>query len=133
MGRRLKVVVSGTGDYEGIVAEAASETATTRALVSVTLSGKVRYNTLITSYISPGSATATYQWYRGSSDSGWTAIDGATANKYLPKADDVGLYLKVVATGSGFYTGAVERVTASRVARPLVSVSLTSSALIHFR
>lgn len=126
VGRYLKVVATGTGDYEGIVAEAASETATTRALVSVTLSGKVRYNTLVTSYISPGSATATYQWYRGSSDAGWTAIDGATAQKYLPKADDVGLYLKVVATGSGFYTGAVERVTASRVARPLVSVSLTS-------
>ena len=126
VGRYLKVVASGTGDYEGIVAEAVTETATTRALVSVTLSGKVRYNTLITSYISPGSATATYQWYRGSSDSGWTAIDGATSQKYLPKTDDVGLYLKVVATGSGFYTGAVERVTASRVARPLVSVSLTS-------
>ena len=35
----------------------------------------------------------------------WKTIEGATSSRYTIKAEDVGLYLRSVATGTGFYNG----------------------------
>jgi hypothetical protein len=59
----------------------------------------------------PSGATVTYQWYRGTTSSNVTTkIDGATDSFYTPTVADVGYYLRVVATGTGNYTGSVERI-----------------------
>jgi peptidoglycan hydrolase-like protein with peptidoglycan-binding domain len=58
--------------------------------------------------LTPSTATATYQW-RIAATSGGTYADivGATSNTYTPVATDVTKYLKVVATGTGNYSGTV--------------------------
>ncbi|MBQ4195911.1 MAG: hypothetical protein II622_07355, partial [Thermoguttaceae bacterium] len=126
VGCYLKVVATGTGSYAGQTASATTANKVTRPLVSVTLPASIKYNVSTSGFLSPSTATATYQWYRGDGET-WTVISGATKAKYLPTATDVGKYLKVVATGSGSYTGTVERVSASKVTRPLVSVTLNAA------
>lgn len=117
----LRVEATGKDGYWGVVSKV------TRALVSVALPTTVKFNTTLTAALSPNSATATYQWYRGSDTDGWTAISNATSKKYVPTAADVGKYLKVVVTGTGNFTGVVSKKTVSTVTRPLVSVTLTAT------
>lgn len=127
VGNYLKVVITGTDDYEKAATSVATASKVTRALVSVALPTTVKFNTTLTAALSPNSATATYQWYRGSDTDGWTAISNATSKKYVPTAADVGKYLKVVVTGTGNFTGVVSKKTVSTVTRPLVSVTLTAT------
>jgi len=56
--------------------------------------------------IVPGIATATYQWqYKNGSV--YTNITGATSNTYTPTAFYIGYALRVIATGSGIWSGSV--------------------------
>jgi hypothetical protein len=58
--------------------------------------------------LTPAAATATYQWQRSSSSGGtYSAIPGATATTYTLVAGDVGYYVRIVATGTGSYTGTI--------------------------
>lgn len=120
VGYYLKVVARS----EGAAAQAITSEKVTRPIISVALPASVQAGKALQAYPSPGMATASYQWYRGSDADGWTAIKNATGLKYTPQAADAGLYLKVVVTGTGNYTGEVAKVTASRVTAPLVSVTL---------
>jgi hypothetical protein len=56
-----------------------------------------------------GSITASYQWQRSDSANGaFSDIAGATFNEYTTQIpDDVGKYIRVVATGTGDYTNTV--------------------------
>ena len=60
--------------------------------------------TLTAGVLTPVAATADYQWQRLVGGT-WTNISGATANTYTLTGDDLGTYVRVVATGNGYYTG----------------------------
>lgn len=71
----------------------------------LTISGKaVVGKTLKAKYI--GIETVTYQWYRDGAP-----ISGATTKNYTLTEDDIGAIIKVVATGSGSFSGSVSAET----------------------
>ena len=90
-----------------------------RPIISVSISGDedLQVGSELTTAVVYKYATADYQWYRGAAADGdaWTAIDGATAKTYTVTDADKGYYLKVVATGTGVFSGVVEDVTAEPV------------------
>ncbi len=111
VGRALKVVATGSGNYVGTVS---ATTQTVRGQVtSVTVSGVPKVGTVLTAKQGPTASTATYQWFRESETDGWVAISGATSSSYTPTSADLGLKLKVVATGSGYYDGSASTITES--------------------
>lgn len=84
------------------------------------------YQTLTAGVLTPADAAATYQWQRS------TAIDGtfeeiaeATSTTYILTAQDVGYYLRVVATGSGDYSGSIS----SAVIGPVTAAPVTISSI----
>ncbi|MBR6387895.1 MAG: hypothetical protein IKS14_06540, partial [Thermoguttaceae bacterium] len=127
LGYYLKVMVRGTGANDGHVTQAITSGKVTRPILSVTLPTTVEYNKTLTAFPSPSSATATYQWYRGSNEEGWTAIKNATGLKYVPQLADVGKFLKVTVTGKDNFTGTVSKVTGKRVTASLISVTVAGN------
>lgn len=71
------------------------------------ITGTARVGSLLTAgALVPSGATASYQWASCATVGGtYVAISGATTNTYTPVVDDVGKYLKVLATGTGSYSG----------------------------
>ena len=126
VGHYLKVVATGTGAYESLTASDVTAQKVTRPIISVTLPTTVKFNTTIQAFTSPSVATATYTWYRGDGTN-WTKITTKTSPKYVPVQADVGKYLKVVVTGTGYYTGSYQKVTSSRVTRPMTAVLLSGN------
>ncbi|MBR2005150.1 MAG: fibronectin type III domain-containing protein, partial [Thermoguttaceae bacterium] len=128
---RVKAVGDGSSYLDS---EWTSANATTLKVLldNVALSGTAKVEQTLTASVSPSGATATYRWYRGTSATDVTTeISGATSATYQPTSADVGYYIKVVATGTGDYSGSVSATTASAVqsnAEPLASPSLTVSA-----
>lgn len=58
--------------------------------------------------LSPAGANVSYQWRICETVNGtYTNILGATASAYTPVAGDLGKYIKVMATGTGIYSGTV--------------------------
>ena len=127
LGYYLKVMVRGTGANDGRVTQAITSGKVTRPIISVTLPTTVEYNKTLTAFPSPSSATATYQWYRGSNEEGWTAIKNATGLKYVPQLADVGKFLKVTVTGKDNFTGTISKVTGKRVTASLISVTVAGN------
>ena len=66
-------------------------------------------STLTAGSLTPSGASATYQWQSATtSDGTYVNIAGASSSTYTPVYGDVGLYLKVVATGSESYYSTAE-------------------------
>lgn len=58
--------------------------------------------------LTPSGATVTYQWKSAAtSDGAYSNISGATAGTYTLVSGDLDKYIKIVATGTGNYTGTV--------------------------
>ena len=135
---RVKAVGDGTTYSDSSWSSAKNATTPKIALSSVSLSGTLKVGATLTASVSPSGATATYQWYYGTSaSSATTAISGATSAKFTLTSAYVGKYLKVVATGSGSYSGSVSKTTSTAVqanttqlAAPSLSVSASSSSSI---
>ncbi len=74
------------------------------------ITGVPKVGQLLTSgMLTPINSTATYQWQEADTAGGLYAdITGATTDTYTPTMADVGKYLRVVATGSGYYLGTIE-------------------------
>ena len=71
---------------------------------------------MLTATVNPSSATVSYRWQRAeSSDGEYKNIQGATARTYTLTDDDANKYVKVIATGSGSYTGTVSNSTSEPV------------------
>jgi broad-specificity NMP kinase len=80
--------------------------------------------TLTAGALTPGGATATYQWqWCATSGGAYASIPGATSTTYVIDVAYVGDYIKVVATGSGSYTGTVTSAATALVNSPLISIS----------
>ncbi|MBQ9875219.1 MAG: hypothetical protein IJM30_12235 [Thermoguttaceae bacterium] len=112
VGFYLKVVATGSDDFDGAIAIAISANPVKRALSSITLTAATKVGTPIRSYLTPSAATVEYQWYRGTDPNDVSElIEGATSKDYAPTEADEGQYLKVVATACGNYVGEAARTT----------------------
>ncbi|MBQ1338612.1 MAG: hypothetical protein IIY32_09875, partial [Thermoguttaceae bacterium] len=111
-------------DYSATVSN--YEEVATTPLSGVTLSTNAPVGgETVTATVSPSGATATYQWYRGT-----TAISGATSASYVPTYLDDGYTLKVVATGTGDYSGSVNATTSSSVVYPFTQLDAPTLAIL---
>ena len=105
----IRVKATGTGDYSGTatsphIGPVAAGQITAIGLISgTTVSGQ----TLTAGTLTPFGATATYQWQRSDSTGSFVDIPGATSVTYKLTGNDNSRYIRVVATGTGFYTGTV--------------------------
>jgi len=83
------------------------------AIITITAIGAITGTTevgyvLTAGALTPAGATATYQWQTSTTSGGvYTNIPGATSSTYTLVVGDAGDYIKVVATGTGSYTGTV--------------------------
>ncbi len=112
IGYYIKVAATGSGDYSGSVTSnyIGPVVSSAISLESVgNISGTVKVDNMLTAgVLAPAGATATYQWQRSTTSGGaYTDISGATSNTYTPGVGDLNYYIRVVATGSGSYTGTV--------------------------
>jgi hypothetical protein len=124
VGKYIEVVATGTDNYTGTVTSAAvgPVVAATIQLTAVSISVYVdEYDTVtLTAELTPSGATAGYQWQESPDGANYTAISGATSNTYVLTPDDAGMYIEVVATGTGNYAGVVT----SQATIPLTDVSI---------
>ncbi len=73
--------------------------------------------TLTAGAITPGGATVSYQWQSSATSGGtYTNIGGATSNTYTLVSGDIGNYIKVVATGTNYYSGSATSAASTVVA-----------------
>ena len=109
------------GAYEYI------ENASTKTpLDSVAITGDLSSGSTLTATIIPREASATYQWFRGTSPSAttWTTINGATSSTYKLTDDDAGKYIKVVVAGIGNYSNTTSDVSSSHITKTWVVTSI---------
>ena len=112
IGYSLKVTAVGTGEYSDLTAEAV--TAQPVAVLSVSLSAdQPVVGETVSAQIAPTGAEALYQWYRGSDPQRMLPITGASSAEYTVTESDLGYYLRVVAIGTGSYTGYFAMATAA--------------------
>ncbi len=115
VGRDIRVIITGTGAYTGTLGTtgttvdivAYSSLETLEAMGSIVGTSAVG-QTLTAGAITPSGASAfvDYQWQRSLTPSGtFQNIAGATTNSYTIPAGDLNYYLRVVATGTGNYSG----------------------------
>lgn len=125
IGFYLKVTATGTGTYTGSSVSAQTQKVVSCRLDSISVKTNVNNKnidvskdtgaslvyssdtvTVINTFLTPEGATASYQWFRGKSLNGsFSTISGAKSASYTLKEADAGYYLRVVATGTGSYTG----------------------------
>ena len=123
---RVKASAAGYADSEYSATVSNYEEVTTTPLSGVTLSTNAPIGgETVTASVSPSGATASYQWYRGA-----TAISGATSASYVPTYLDDGYTLKVVATGTGEYSGSVSATTSSNVVYPFTQLDAPTLAIL---
>jgi len=130
LNKYIKVVATGSGSYSGTVTSAYIGPVQQGEITAIApISGSTVVGEILTAgALTPASATAGYQWQRLVGET-WEYISGATSNTYMLVEDDYGKYIKVVATGSGNYTGTVSATTVSPVTttqRPLTAIGTIS-------
>ena len=132
VGCRMRVVATS----KGLTGGATTESIVTRDLNSIVMNSagtNPEVGSRIVTYLAPGSGTASYQWYRIDARGVSTAISGARSYAYTPTADDAGCCLKVVATGTGAYTGVVKKTTDNPLAAPFTLTLSTNAPKYYTR
>lgn len=83
-----------------------------------TISGTTSVSqTLTAGALTPAAATASYQWQYATTAGGtYSNITGATSNTYIVSPTYIGKYFKVIATGTGSYSGTQTSAASSQVA-----------------
>ncbi len=114
----LKVVVTGTGNYSGTVMSAATAAIPTPLTSIGAITGVTKVGSILTAgTLIPDGATATYQWASCATAGGiYATIPGATAKTYKPVVGTTGKFLKVMAKGTGRYSGTVTSAPTTAVA-----------------
>ncbi|WP_127581799.1 metallophosphoesterase [Paenibacillus koleovorans] len=95
-------------------------------ITNVAVTGIAKEGQTLHASVTPSSATATFRWERSTDGTAWTAIAGDASSNYTIKTADVGLYLRSVATGTGFYNGVA---TSSATAKVTPLAGTGSSAV----
>ncbi|MBA9087186.1 putative phosphodiesterase [Fontibacillus solani] len=75
------------------------------SITEVAVTGIAKEGQTLNASVTPSSATAAFRWERSTDGTTWTTIAGETSSNYTVKTEDVGQYLRTVATGTGFYNG----------------------------
>lgn len=87
-------------------------------------------STLTAGALTPSGATATYQWQSSDVVDGvYSNISGATSGTYVLTSGDWKRYIKVVATGSGSYSGAQTSAASSVVSNPNWIAGVAATAM----
>jgi hypothetical protein len=74
--------------------------------------------------LSPAEATATYQWQRSEDGLVYQNIPGAVYSSYTLGPEDYDCYIRVLATGSGNYSGSVVSTDIGKVqAAPIIGIA----------
>jgi hypothetical protein len=94
------------------------QVATTPITAIAAISGTVQVGqTLTAGALTPGAATASYQWQICDTSGGaYSDITGATLSTYVIASGDSGKYIKVVATGINAYSGTQTSAATTQVA-----------------
>jgi uncharacterized protein (TIGR02145 family)/prepilin-type N-terminal cleavage/methylation domain-containing protein len=102
----MLVIYNGTNFYSISESSNPAIVTTITAIGDITGSTSLIGSVLTAGVLTPDIATASYQWQSSTTVVGtYTNISGATSNTYTLTLSDVSNYLKVVATGTGGYTG----------------------------
>lgn len=123
----IRVRATGIGSFTGTVTSASTISRVGTATIPITnigaTSGSTQVEgTLTAGDLTPTYAVATFQWYKCLTSNGtFTSISGATASTYSLGSSDFGYYFKVVAIGSGSYTGTVQNSPVGPITRGVVS------------
>jgi hypothetical protein len=141
LNRHLRVVATATGEYSGSVTSVRSGRVVAAAagisLQSIgTIVGSAQVGQTVTAgVLEPVGATASYQWYQSEDgNEPWNLISGAANQTYTIAPDDVGDYLKVIAVGSGSYSGSKESDAHGPIApRSLQSIGNISGSAVEGR
>jgi len=108
-----------TGYKAGATAEVTVAAAAPTPITAIAaISGTAKVDVELTAgALTPAGATASYKWMICDTvDGTYVDIASATTNKYTPVAGDVGKFIKVVATGSGDYSGTATSAATAAVA-----------------
>ena len=84
-------------------------------ITEVELSGIVKEGQTLNASVTPSGATADFKWESSTDGTTWTTIEGETSSSYTIKAEDVGSYLRSVATGTDFYNGVATSAATDKV------------------
>jgi hypothetical protein len=105
----IRVIATATGDYTGMATSAQKGPVAAGQITAIgPISGTTAIGQVLTAgTLAPFGATASYQWQRSDGASAFTNITGATSSTYTLTGSDSGCYIRVVATGTGAYTGTV--------------------------
>jgi len=106
------VTATGTGAYIGCSDTKVTLGRVTNSSTPITAIGNITGTaqvgqTLTAGDITPSGASVTYQWQKHTAEGLYENILGATSSTYTLTGDDYDYYIKVVATGSGEYSGTV--------------------------
>ncbi|MDD2231200.1 MAG: prepilin-type N-terminal cleavage/methylation domain-containing protein, partial [Candidatus Cloacimonetes bacterium] len=123
----IKVVATGTNSYYGTVTSNASAQVTKIPLTAIAnITGTTQVGqTLTAGARTPAAATVSYQWQSATTSNGtYTNISGATSSTYTLTSNEVSKYIKVVATGTGNYSGSATSAASAQVAKiPLTAIA----------
>ena len=111
---------------DGLTMVTSSTVQVTAPLTSIgAISGTATFGQVLTAgALSPSGATATYQWQSSAASGGTYAdISGATDKSYTIVSGDIHKFLRVVATGSGAYTGSVTSAATSAVQAQVINIT----------
>ena len=124
LGKYIKLEVTGTGVYHGVILSAATSVITTPLTAIAAISGTKAVGSILTAGVLTPAGTASYQWQTATTSGGvYSNIAGATASTYTLVAGDTGDFIKVVATGTGNYTGSVTSAATTVITAPLTAIA----------
>jgi prepilin-type N-terminal cleavage/methylation domain-containing protein len=89
------------------------------------ITGTVRTGSTVTAgALTPPAATVTRQWQRASASTGpFSDISGATSNTYAIPSGDIGMFLRVIATGTGTYSGTATSASTARITTLVTAIA----------
>lgn len=116
-GKYIRVVATGTHAYSGTVMSAPTGPVSQSDITGMSpiIGSALQGQTLTAGTVFPLGATVAYQWQKSSDGINYTNITGATAKSYQIKGNDSQFFIRIVATGTGLYSGTAMAVTASKV------------------
>ncbi|MDD2478204.1 MAG: hypothetical protein PHW45_04490, partial [Candidatus ainarchaeum sp.] len=126
-GTHISASITGQEAYSGTTSESVPF-----AVLAPSITGTPEVgSTLRAAVTAPAGAVYTLQWQHSTTEGGYADIDGATADTYIPTAEDKGKTIRLVATNDHYFVDFVSNplgpVTAVRT--PLESVTLAGDAM----
>lgn len=122
----LDAISANGTQYYASESSGASSSSNTFTMGSITGTARTG-STMTAGALTPGAATVSRQWQKGSAAGGpFTNIAGATATTYAVPAGDIGSYLRVVATGTGSYSGSATSAATARITTLVTAIAAIS-------